>query len=125
MRFIRFSVFVVACWLFTFLFWVTFVACVDAPPYDHPPAARVVVSWDPLSCGDPHRVVVELEDDSGAEISSSTPCAIGGLALDAPWYGIYRGRIYSWSAGEPIRSVVPVRITVDEPIVRWIIATPP
>jgi hypothetical protein len=109
-------------------FWIGFVACIDAPFPDPPPAARIVTTWDPLDCGKvPYRVVVELEDDAGVELSASTPCARGTLALDAPHFGIYRGRIYAWQlAGDSavIRSVMAVRLAVDEPIVRWWVATP-
>ena len=120
----QFVLLVLTPWFATFLFWSTFVACIDTPLVDAPAAARVVASWDPLACGEPHRVVVELADDVGAEVSASTPCASGGLALDVPHYGVYYGRVYAWSAGDPIRSVVPVRLVVDEPIVQWTIATP-
>jgi hypothetical protein len=113
-------------WLVSVLFWIAFVACIDAPVPDTPPVARVVTSWDPLVCGDPHRVVVELEADDGEMVSASTPCAVGSLALDVPHLGSYGGRIYAWVLdGEPrIRSITPVRLTVDEPVVRWIVQTP-
>jgi len=107
------------------LFWISFVACVDAPFPDTPPVARVVTSWDPLECGPPHRVVVELEDEAGVMIAASAPCALGVITLDAPHFGIYRGRIYAWMLEEPqIRSITPVRLAVDEPVVRWLVATP-
>jgi hypothetical protein len=104
---------------------MAFVACVDTPIPDGPPVARVIVSWDPLACGPPHRIAVELEDEAGVAISASTPCTQGSLSLDAPHFGIYRGRIYAWVAGEAIRSITSVRIAVDEAVVRWIVATPP
>jgi hypothetical protein len=109
------------------LFWLGFVACIDAPLPDNPPASRIVTTWDPLDCGEPHRVVVELEDDGGIPISGSTTCSHGMLPLDAPHFGIYRGRIYAWElAGDSaeIRSVMSIRLAVDEPIVRWWVATP-
>jgi hypothetical protein len=108
------------------LFWVGFCACLDGPLPDTPPAARIVTAWDPLQCGPPHRVVVELEDDAGLPIAASTACSTGMLVLDAPHFGIYRGRIYSWQLDDvvEIRSVMPIRLTVDEPIVRWWVATP-
>jgi hypothetical protein len=37
---------------------------------------------------------------------------------------VYVGRVYAWTAGEPIRSITPVRLDVDEPIVHWLVATP-
>ena len=112
-------------WLATILFWLAFTACIDSPPdVDDPPIARVIVQWDPLACGPPHRVAVELEDPAGVRISSSTPCNAGSLAIDAPHFGLYYGRVYAWEAGEEIRSVTPVRLVIDEAIVRWLIATP-
>ena len=33
------------------------------------PASRLVPSWDPLACGTPHRVVLELEHEDGHELS--------------------------------------------------------
>lgn len=100
-------------------------ACIDAPvEAEVPPIARVIVHWDPLACGDPHRVAVELEDDAGARLSSSTACTTGSLVLDTAHYGLYYGRIYAWRAGEEIRAVTPVRLVIDEPIVRWLVATP-
>ena len=83
--------------LATVAFWSVFGACVD-PPLDHDdPQARVVASWDPVACGEPHRVVVELEDDQGIPLTGSAPCAVGELALDAPRFGLYRGTIYAWT----------------------------
>jgi hypothetical protein len=112
-------------WIATALFWLAFTACIDSPMPDDPAIARVVVAWDPLACGAPHRIVVELEDQAGVKLSSSTPCNTGSLTVDAPHFGIYYGRIYAWEAGEDIRSITPVRLFVDEPVVRWLIATPP
>jgi len=109
----------------TVLFWACFAACVDTPLPGDPPVAKLVATWDPLACGDPHRVVVELADDSGAMISGSTECAIGGLTVDASHFGTYRGRIYSWALGEPIRSISPIEIELDQPLVRWAVMTPP
>ena len=101
-----------------------FVACLDAPSFETPPSARIVVSWDPRACGAPHRIAVELEDEAGLPLSSSVPCALGSLALEAPHFGVYLGRVYAWTADQPIRSITPVRLDVDEPIVRWLVATP-
>jgi hypothetical protein len=84
----------------------------------------VVAAWDPLQCGEPHRVVIELEDDAGVPLSASAPCALGELTLDAPAFGRYRGRIYAWSPAEPERSVAPVELIIDTPVLRWIVPTP-
>ena len=122
----RRAAFVVSLRAATVLCWLAFAACIDAPiDPDDPPIARVVVVWDPLACGDPHRIAVELEDHAGVRLSSSTPCNAGSLAIDTPHFGVYYGRIYAWEAGKEIRSITPVRLVVDEPIVRWLIATPP
>jgi len=117
---------VLSPWLATLLFWLAFTACIDSPPdlEDGPSVARVIVQWDPLACGPPHRVAVELEDEAGVRLSSSTPCNAGSLAIDTLHFGLYYGRVYAWEAGEDIRSVTPVRLVVDEVVVRWLIATP-
>jgi hypothetical protein len=104
--------------------WFCAGACVDTPLAPAPPQARLVASWDPLACGEPHRVVVELEDDAGVPLAASTPCALGELVIDAPHFGIYRGRIYAYALGEPIRSIVAVELTIDEPVVQWVVQTP-
>lgn len=123
----RFFVWISSPVLLSLAFWSSFVACIDAPLPDTPPAARIVAAWDPLACGEPHRVVVELEDEAGTRLSSSTQCATGMLTLDAPHWGIYRGRLYAWELEREveIRSVMNVLMTVDEPVVRWWVATPP
>jgi hypothetical protein len=101
------------------------VACIDSPPGPAATSgAKIVVQWDPLACGTPHRIAVELEDEEGLPLSSSAPCALGGLSFGAPHLGVYVGRAYAWTAGQPIRSITPVRIVVDEPVVRWIVETP-
>ena len=123
----RLIVWIGSPWLLTFLFWLTFVACVDSPPPDDsPPIARIVASWDPRLCGEPHRVVLELEDENGVKLSTSTRCALGALTLDAPHFGFYLGRIYAWELdGDPIiRSITPLRLAVDEAVVRWVVDTP-
>jgi hypothetical protein len=112
-------------WIATALFWLAFTACIDSPMPDDPPLARVIVAWDPLACGEPHRVAVELEDQDGIKLSSSTPCNAGSVTIDAQHFGLYYGRVYAWEAGEDIRSITPVRLLVDEPVMRWLIATPP
>ncbi len=113
-------------WLATFLFWSLFVACIDAPMPESEPIARILTTGDPLACGEPHRDVLELEVEAGTKRSASTPCAMGSLALDAPHFGVYWGRIYAWQLdAEPqARSVMPFRLAVDEPVVRWLVATP-
>jgi hypothetical protein len=107
-----------------FGFWTCFGACVDAPIGPEPPQARVVAAWDALACGDPHRVVIELADDTGDMRSVSTPCALGGLTIDIAHFGMYRGRIYAWSLGAPIRSIVSVELPIEAPLVRLHVDTP-
>lgn len=73
-------------------------------------------------------MVLELEDERGADLSRSVPCEIGAITLDLPRWGVYRGRVYAWHL-EPsdvaeIRSVVSVRLEVDAPIVHWYVDTP-
>jgi hypothetical protein len=108
----------------TLAFWTCFGACVDTPQPPSLPQAKIVAAWDPLQCGEPHRVAVELEDDAGVPLSMSAPCSLGGLTLDAPHFGVYRGRIYAWQLGQPERSIADVHLIVDEPIVRWDVETP-
>lgn len=100
-------------------------ACLPPDPdeLELAPAARVVVAWDPLACGDPHRIAVELEDEGGLQVSTSTACNSGAASVDVRHFGIYRGRVYAWSAGE-IRAELPMQLAVDAPIVRWFIETP-
>ncbi len=119
----------VSVWILTTIaatigFWSCFGACVDTPDPPSPPKAKIVAACDPLGCGAPHRVVVELEDDVGAPLSLSTPCTLGSLTIDIPHFGIYTGRIYSWTLGEPDRSITPVELVVDQPITRWDVETP-
>ena len=99
-------------------------ACIDEPLEPRSSVARLVAGWDPLDCGDPHRVAIELEDERGARLAASTPCNLGALSIDIARFGIYRGRIYAWALDAPIRSVAPLELTVDEPIVHWYGATP-
>src|SRR5262245_48140242 len=94
-------------------------ACIDAPVEPDAPFARLVAAWDPLACGDPHRVVVELGDEEGGGVSASTPCNLGGLTLDVAHFGTYRGRIYAWVLGAAIRSEAAIEVTIDRPIVQW------
>jgi hypothetical protein len=109
--------------------WTAFAACIDAPPEPRLSPARLVVTWDPLACEDPHRIAVELQDDTGATTSASTPCSLGTLAIDVAHFGSYRGRIYAWVLEPPARPTVPVDrtidLTIDQPIVRWDVMVPP
>ncbi len=100
--------------------------CLSTLPDDEsPPASRVIVQWDPLACGHPHRVVLELEHDDGTDASSSVPCVLGSLTIDLDQWGVYFGRFYGWEAGFPIRGVEPVTLTVDAPVIHWQLADPP
>lgn len=114
--------------LATTVFWLCFgtcvSGCVDAPLPDLDPPARLVASWDPLACGDPHRVAIELEDEDGRQVSRSVPCEIGGVTLDLWRWGVYRGRVYAWTLGPDIRSVVHVRLEIDQPVIFWTLDTP-
>lgn len=107
------------------LAWTALAACIDAPPEPRLSPARLVVAWDPLACGDPHRLVVELRDDAGAVTSASTPCSLGTLAIDVAHFGSYRGRIYAWALDAPERPVAPIELTIDQSIVRWDVMSPP
>lgn len=101
-----------------------FTGCIEQPLPDLTPQARVVAAWDPLQCGDPHRVVIELEDELGVPASRSVPCELGGVSVDLAHWGVYRGRIYAWEIGPEIRSVLSVRLEVDAPIIHWFVDTP-
>ena len=122
---------VVMCFSTALLFWAAALAlvagCLEVSPDgdDRPPAARLVAMWDPLTCESPHRVVLELEDEDGAAVSSSAPCAVGSLSLDLPVWGVYYGRFYGWELGQPIRGVAPVTIMIDAPVIRWQLSVPP
>ena len=94
---------------------------------DREPQARLVTSWDPLACGSPHRVAIEIEDDDGRMLSTSAPCELGEMTIDVPVWGVYLGRIYAWSlAGSEatISSVCQVRLEIDAPVVQWNVETP-
>lgn len=112
----------------TVVFWTLFGTCVggcvDAPLPNEPPQAKIVATWDPLSCGEPHRVAVELEDQDGRPVSASTVCPTGSLTLEARQFGVYIGRIYAWELGTGERSGEDVSLVVDEPVVRWQVKTP-
>ena len=121
----RFFVDVISPLIATAIFWTIFGACVGPPGDARPPLARLVVSWDPLACGDPHELELELVLDGGATAprSASAPCEAGGLIFDAAQLGLYRGRIYSSRAEMPASS--SVAITIDAPLVRWEVAPTP
>lgn len=112
----------------TIVFWTLFgtcvSGCVDAPLPIGPPQAKIVATWDPLLCGAPHRVVVELEDEAGRPASASTACPTGSLTLDARQFGVYFGRIYAWELGIGERSGAQIQLVVDQPVVRWQVETP-
>jgi hypothetical protein len=110
--------------LATVAFWSIFGACVDSPVAADEPTARAIVAWDPLQCGDPHRVIVELDAGDAEPIAASAPCAVGAVTLDAPHPGLYTGRVYAWTAGATMRSVAPLELTLDAPVTRWEVPTP-
>jgi hypothetical protein len=110
--------------LATAAFWSIFGACVDAPVAADEPSARAIIAWDPLACGDPHRVIVELDAEEGEPIAASAPCAVGAVTIDAPRFGVYRGRVYAWTIGATMRSVAPLELTLDAPVTRWEVPTP-
>ena len=112
-------------WFVTVLVWGATSGCLDVPPGSDDVTARLVAAWDPLACGDPHRVVVELADDGGAKLSASTPCNIGGLTLDVAHLGSYHGRVYAWALDAPIRSITAIDVMIDQPIVHLQVSTPP
>lgn len=122
----RFIVYIASPWFVSLSFWLAFVACIDAPVPDTPPVPRVSVTWDPLACGEPHRIVLELVDDDRDLSSASAPCALGTLAVDVPHLGAYRGRIYAWELHQEaeIRSVTDFELIVDKPETRWLVQTP-
>jgi hypothetical protein len=135
MRFIEvaYSLRSLATWLAstlaaTALFWMCFgtcvSGCVDTPLPDVEPQARIVATWDPLQCGDPHRVAIELEDDDGRMLSRSVPCDTGGTAIDIAHWGVYTGRIYAWTLGPEVHAVTHVRLDVDAPVIFWTVDTP-
>jgi hypothetical protein len=110
--------------IFGLVLAITAAGCTDQPLTEPEPQSRIVAAWDPLACGDPHRVAVELEDYLGIPISRSVPCELGGVTLDVPHWGVWRGRIYAWRSGPDIRSVLSVRVDVDSPIIHWYVDTP-
>jgi hypothetical protein len=116
----RIALDIISPWILTIAFWLTFGACVDQPAHDPPPIARIIANWDPLACGPPHRVVLELEDDAHVTLVSSTACNAGTLALDTRHMGTYHGRIYATELDPQ-----PVDLYVDEGIYQWWLGSPP
>jgi hypothetical protein len=109
------------------LAWLAVAACLDEPIASAPAEARVVVAWDPLACEDPHRVAVELRDDTGALAAASTPCSLGGLTVDVAHFGVYHGRVYAWASTEApsgTAAVTTIELSIEQPIVRYEVATP-
>jgi hypothetical protein len=113
-----------SAWLAAVLLGSALAACVDEPFAPTGGVARLITVWDPLACGEPHRIVVEIEDDEGDPRSASAPCNLGGVAIDVAHFGAYRGRIYAWAPAAAIRSITPLALTIDQPIVHWFVATP-
>jgi len=105
----------------TIIFWLLFGACIAAPLDPSPPLARIVTTWDPLECGPPHRVVVELANGVGDAMTGSMPCNAGSVALDAPHLGSYHGLVY---AEAPMRSIAPLAVALDQPVVYVAVETP-
>ncbi|HET9620770.1 MAG TPA: hypothetical protein VFP84_05370 [Kofleriaceae bacterium] len=111
---------------FAFALGLVSVGCLDAPPARDAALVALVTTWDPLACGDPHRVAVELVDAAGATSAASAPCAIGVVTLDVAHVGAYTGRVYAWAIGEPARSITPITVTIaHEGETRQHVATPP
>jgi len=110
------------------VFWWWFAAlggCAEATATpEPPPQVWLDAHWDPLACGEPHRVVVALEDEAGAPLGDSAPCERGGVTLAASHFGRYRGRVFAWADGEPPRSATEVVVDLDAAVVEWDIATP-
>ena len=89
------------------------------------PQSELVASWDSGACRkEAHIVVLDLEDEAGAPLSSWAPCYLGGLTLVVVHWGVYRGRIFAWTPDEDIRSVSQVRLDIDAPVIYWSVATP-
>lgn len=107
-----------------FVLMLCLAGCLDQPLPRGPAEARLVVGWDPLGCGEPHRVALELEDEDGAHVAASTPCNLGAITVDLGKLGVYRGRVYAWALAAPVRSEMPLEISVDEAIVHWHVETP-
>jgi len=111
-------------WSATLIFWSSFSACFDTSDHGARVPDELIAMWDPVSCGPPHQVVVEIQDDTGARIDASAPCDLGELRADVPELGEYQGRAYAWDPGHPIRSIEPVSVAIDRPALKWVIPTP-
>ena len=106
---------------------LSLAGCLDAPIADTPAIARLVASWDPLECGAPHRVVIELAlvdaVDAGGSLAASGWCALGGLAVEVPRLGSYHAR----ARADDLGSSPPLHkdIAIEHAIVDWSIGEPP
>lgn len=111
------------------LILIFFVGCLTSPPEGEvpEPVARIVAMWDPLMCGGPHRIAVELEAESGARYSKSAPCQVASVTIDVDHWGFFFARAYSWIAGEPRREEndIASALSIDAPIVYWQVSVPP
>ncbi|HEY0193554.1 MAG TPA: hypothetical protein VGC42_20695 [Kofleriaceae bacterium] len=106
--------------------WALGPACLDAPPAASSAAlAQLITTWDPLACGDPHRVAVELVDDAGQTSSASAPCELGVVAVGVDHFGGYHGRVYAWAVGALARSTMAIQVEIMEAVVRQHVVTPP
>jgi hypothetical protein len=70
-------------------------------------------------------VVLTLEDADGAVSQSAGPCALGGLVIDLPHQGRYRGGFAAEPAGGAAAREVAVDLVIDRDEVRWRLAPPP
>jgi len=102
------------------------VACtIIVPPVpDAQPLARVEASWDAADCGEPHRVVLELEDKAGVPLSIAVACEVGVASLDVMHWGVYLGRIYAQTMDGDVRDEEKLRVDVDAPVVQVAVDTP-
>lgn len=97
------------------------------PTPDAQPLARVEATWDAADCGQPHRVVLELEDKAGAPLSTAAACEAGAASLELRHWGVYLGRIYAQYAQnveDEIRDEEKLHIDVDAPVVEVAVDTP-
>ena len=100
------------------------LGCLDTPPPSTTALAQLVTTWDPLSCGEPHRVAVELVDSDGVSTSASAPCAVGVVTVDVEHFGAYTGRVYAWAVGALERSSVAIQVDITGAVVRQHVETP-
>jgi hypothetical protein len=103
----------------------SYVACnEEAVTPDATVQSQLTVSWDARGCGHPHDVVLELEDDAGADLTVSAPCDAGSLVLDVQHFGVYRGHIYARTPPEQAKKGPEVRVDVDAPQIHRQVPTP-